>query len=551
MANALAPVGSTNPLQPTSSQPANAPAGAQPANSAGNPAGSVEYMKEMVGKIVKCCPGANPGDVAKNLPFIFKAMVEFGCVSPNQIAGVIATFYVETTGLKPIPEYASGDEYEGWAELGNTRPGDGRRYKGRGYIQLTGRANYKMASEKLKGVDLVANPDKALDAEISARVSMLYWVGQIGGKQCKGAAEGANWPKVRQLVNGSSSGYQNDYGRIFKPCVDRCLAEFKEPLKPDLIGAVPLSGDYGVNSCVDPGDGSVRTVSGGAANPPTMADALAAALGLHLLDLQKAIMFHGLMNPANYPELIQLAPQKTFKTTGNGDGLDGDLTVEEIKFYCGPTLEMEVWAYMPDPNAPPVQVFRGDTNMPLNQNAGVNVSAAAAAAASIKGALPVPYYSQRDNKEQPERTCNTSSCAMVAKYLGAKINSDDEYFQYVKRYGDTTDHGVQTQALNAIGIKSTYSQNLDFNRLDEQLAKKKPIVIGIMHRGSLSAPRGGHMLVVIGKTDSGDYIVNDPYGDLNNGYAGSDGQGKIYTRDVLRKRWTVEGPGSGHGRIFL
>ena len=55
-------------------------------------------------------------------------------------------------------EVASGSAYEGRRDLGNTQPGDGRRFKGRGYIQLTGRANYKSFSDFV-GEDCVANPE--------------------------------------------------------------------------------------------------------------------------------------------------------------------------------------------------------------------------------------------------------------------------------------------------------------------------------------------------------------------------------------------------------
>jgi putative chitinase len=55
-------------------------------------------------------------------------------------------------------EIASGRAYEGRKDLGNTQPGDGVRFKGRGYIQLTGRANYKKFSEFV-GEDCVSNPD--------------------------------------------------------------------------------------------------------------------------------------------------------------------------------------------------------------------------------------------------------------------------------------------------------------------------------------------------------------------------------------------------------
>ncbi|HIK53229.1 MAG TPA: C39 family peptidase, partial [Oscillatoriales cyanobacterium M59_W2019_021] len=164
--------------------------------------------------------------------------------------------------------------------------------------------------------------------------------------------------------------------------------------------------------------------------------------------------------------------------------------------------------------------------------------------------LPVPYWSQRDNMEQPFRTCNTSSCAMVAKFLGANISGDDDYFQYVIKYGDTTDHGAQTQALAEIGIQSTWNTDLDFEDLDKSLESGLPIVIGILHRGPIEAPSGGHMLVVIGRNANGDYIVNDPFGSVLDGYASEDGEGLLYPRDMLVRRWTADGAKTGWGRLF-
>lgn len=164
--------------------------------------------------------------------------------------------------------------------------------------------------------------------------------------------------------------------------------------------------------------------------------------------------------------------------------------------------------------------------------------------------LKVPYFSQRDNQIKPYSTCNTSSCAMVAKYLGAKISSDDEYYTYVEKYGESEDHSAQNQALTAINIKSTWNTNLDFDDLDKSLEAGFPIVIGILHHGPLEAPSGGHMLVVIGRNANRDYICNDPYGDLMTDYQSTNGNGVIYSRKVLSHRWLVEGPKSGWGRLF-
>jgi hypothetical protein len=128
---------------------------------------------------------------------------------------------------------------------------------------------------------------------------------------------------------------------------------------------------------------------------------------------------------------------------------------------------------------------------------------------------------------------------------------DDAYIRKVFSVGDTTDHTVQTKVLDSYGIKSHFSYNLSFADLDRELAAGRPVVIGILHRGTLSRPTGGHMVVVIGKRGE-DYVVNDPYGSLNDGYTGAvtNGKGVVYKRSDLAKRWTPDGPTSGWGRIF-
>ena len=168
--------------------------------------------------------------------------------------------------------------------------------------------------------------------------------------------------------------------------------------------------------------------------------------------------------------------------------------------------------------------------------------------------LKVPYYPQTDNYTNAERTCNSSSCAMCLEYFkpgtlqGTK--GDDAYVKRVFEIGDTTDHTVQTRVLESYGVKSHFSQSLTFADLDRELAAGRPVVIGILHRGPLSAPRGGHMCVVIGKKGE-DYIVNDPYGDLNDGYSSDvyNGKGAVYKKSELKVRWCPNA-NDGWGRIF-
>jgi hypothetical protein len=169
--------------------------------------------------------------------------------------------------------------------------------------------------------------------------------------------------------------------------------------------------------------------------------------------------------------------------------------------------------------------------------------------------LEVPFYPQTDNYRDANRTCNSSACAMCLEYFKPGtlkgVKGDDAYIQKVFAIGDTTDHAVQTRVLESYGIKSRFSYNLTFADLDRELSNGRPIVIGILHRGSLSAPTGGHMVVVIGKTPDGDYVVNDPYGSLNDRYTGpvTNGKGAVYKRSDLSRRWCPAG-NDGWGRIF-
>lgn len=74
-----------------------------------------------------------------------------------QIAYVLATAEHESDSFNTLEEYSSGDQYEGRADLDNTRPGDGPRFKGRGYVQLTGRVNYTSYAD-ISGLQLTALP---------------------------------------------------------------------------------------------------------------------------------------------------------------------------------------------------------------------------------------------------------------------------------------------------------------------------------------------------------------------------------------------------------
>ena len=109
--------------------------------------------------------------LAKYLP---KEMDKAGINTKLRIAHFLAQLGHESDHFRTLREYASGAEYEGRRDLGNVKAGDGKRYRGRGPIQITGRANYEKYGKKL-GIDLVKKPELAETPEVGVKIAILYW----------------------------------------------------------------------------------------------------------------------------------------------------------------------------------------------------------------------------------------------------------------------------------------------------------------------------------------------------------------------------------------
>lgn len=80
----------------------------------------------------------------------------------------------ESGGFKWMEEIASGADYEGRADLGNTQPGDGKRFKGRGPLQVTGRGNYRTIGREI-GIDLESHPEIAGLPSIGIWTACIFW----------------------------------------------------------------------------------------------------------------------------------------------------------------------------------------------------------------------------------------------------------------------------------------------------------------------------------------------------------------------------------------
>jgi putative chitinase len=132
------------------------------------------------------------------------ALIEGSINTCLRQAAFLAQLAHESGQLVYMEELASGAAYEGRTDLGNTQPGDGNRFKGRGPIQLTGRANYRAAGQAL-GIDLEAHPEQVATASVGFRTSVWFWTTRkLNALADQGTLE--SFRQITKKINGGTNG---------------------------------------------------------------------------------------------------------------------------------------------------------------------------------------------------------------------------------------------------------------------------------------------------------------------------------------------------------
>lgn len=160
-------------------------------------------------------PGTRFENVETNLPFVVQGLIASGLRDKRMFLMALATIRAETAMFLPISEGVSRfntssggrpfDLYDHRADLGNQGSPDGERYKGRGYIQLTGRANYADIGRRI-GLDrqVLDDPEKANDPEIAGRILADFL--KRSETRIRVALDRKDLPEARKAVNGGSHG---------------------------------------------------------------------------------------------------------------------------------------------------------------------------------------------------------------------------------------------------------------------------------------------------------------------------------------------------------
>lgn len=161
--------------------------------------------RELLDHIAGRKTGASGDEIALGLD---KYAPQYEINTHLRLAHFLAQACHETGGFRYLKEIWGPTKaqkgYEGRADLGNCRVGDGHLYRGRGVFQLTGRANYTRVGKAL-GLPLEVDPDLACDPQISVKIACHYWMTH----EINVAADANDIVRVTKAINGGRNGLED------------------------------------------------------------------------------------------------------------------------------------------------------------------------------------------------------------------------------------------------------------------------------------------------------------------------------------------------------
>jgi len=147
-------------------------------------------------------PNANHnGRLDAMLPYLLEGMKKYAINTKLRHNHFIAQLAHESGEFRYMEELASGAAYEGRKDLGNTQAGDGVRFKGRGLIQITGRANYTAVGKAL-GVDFLSSPELLETPQYAVISACWFW----NSRNLNVLADKDDFLGITKKVNGGTNG---------------------------------------------------------------------------------------------------------------------------------------------------------------------------------------------------------------------------------------------------------------------------------------------------------------------------------------------------------
>ncbi|MFZ4285720.1 C1 family peptidase [Variovorax sp. HJSM1_2] len=166
-----------------------------------------------VGNVSQLFPATKSANIARYLPYVMAALGSAGIADQAMVLGALGTIRAETEGFVPISEFQSRFNtppqgpafslYDHRGDIGNKAAGDGARFRGRGFVQLTGRSNYRTYGQRID-YPLENDPDRANAPEVAA-VLLAQFLADKATK-FRAALAAGDLRAARRLVNGGSHG---------------------------------------------------------------------------------------------------------------------------------------------------------------------------------------------------------------------------------------------------------------------------------------------------------------------------------------------------------